>query len=37
MIDLYPAEDFSSTYDRAGTAFGDTIFTCQHVQFSQTS
>jgi hypothetical protein len=31
--ELYPEADFPSTFERAKTAFGDTIFTCQYVLF----
>lgn len=34
MVALYPESDFSSTFERAKTAFGDTIFTCQSVSAS---
>ncbi|TFY63048.1 hypothetical protein EVJ58_g3474 [Rhodofomes roseus] len=29
VAELYPADEFNSTYERAKTAFGDTVITCQ--------
>jgi hypothetical protein len=37
MVELYPESDFSSTFERAKTAFGDTVFTCQFVLCFSTS
>ncbi|KAG8983449.1 hypothetical protein FRB94_008427 [Tulasnella sp. JGI-2019a] len=35
MIELYPASEFSSQWERAKVAFGDTVFTCQDYTIAQ--
>lgn len=35
VAELYPADEFDSTFERAKTAFGDTVFTCQYANLSR--
>jgi carboxylesterase type B len=37
MIALYPEDEFSSQWERAVTAFSDTVFACQYVPITERS